>query len=373
MINQIHEYNVLNMPWSLEDNSVDCCVTSPPYWGLRDYGVDGQLGLEKTPDEFIDNMVKVFDEVRRVLKPAGTLWVNIGDSYAATSKKRTIEQATINSTIQGGLAGQTTILKQQNKIVGDLKPKDLVGIPWLLAFALRSAGWYLRQDIIWSKPNPMPESVTDRCTKAHEYIFMLSKNKNYYYDAYAIRTPLSGETYTTFGIETKGNGDNSGLIKLENWANDVPMRKPKKWKTPDGWDTAKGPHGSFHCNGREKGGLYKDKQRGHSRKHAGFNDRWDSLTKDEQKSMGANKRSVWQVATQPFPDAHFATFPEDLIVPCIKAGCPEGGIVLDPFMGAGTTALVTRKLNRNFIGFELNPDYIRIAENRLKRELGMFL
>lgn len=370
--NKIIEYNVLATPWPLEDNSVDCCITSPPYWGLRDYGVKGQLGLEKTPEEFIERMVTVFEEVRRVLKPQGTLWLNIGDSYASQSKKRTEKQATAKSTLAGSLVSQYSILEQQTKIVSGLKPKDLVGIPWMLAFALRSAGWYLRQDIIWHKPNPMPESVTDRCTKAHEYIFMFSKSSRYYYDAYSIRTPYADKTFTTFGIESKGHGDGSGLIQSENWAKDVNVRKPKVWKTPDGWDTKPGSHGSIHREGRRKGESATDKQRGHSRRHNGFNDRWDTMTTKEQQEMGANKRSVWTVSTKGFPEAHFATFPEELILPCVLAGCPKGGLILDPFMGAGTTALVAMSHGRDFTGFELNPKYIKIANNRLKSKFGMF-
>lgn len=356
---------------TLPDNSVDCCITSPPYYGLRDYGVAEQMGLEETPDLFIAKMMEVFDQVHRVLKPTGTLWLNIGDSYAAAPKNRTAAMATEKSTLKGGKKTQAGIINQINKITGDLKAKDLIGIPWMMAFALRSAGWYLRQDIIWHKPNPMPESTRDRCTKSHEYIFMLSKSAKYYYDAFAIRTPYADKTFTTFGIKKTDNGDGSGLIKSENIAASIKTIKPKVWKMLDTWDTGSGSHGAFHKNGREKGAK-ADKQRGHSRKHAGFNDRWDNMTTEQQMSMGANKRSVWTIATQPFRDFHFATFPEDLIVPCIKAGCSEGGIVLDPFMGAGTTALVARKLNRNFIGIELNPEYIKIAEARLKRELGMF-
>jgi site-specific DNA-methyltransferase (adenine-specific) len=372
-INKIIQGDCIEGMKQLPDACVDCCVTSTTYWQLRDYGVKGQLGLEKTPEEYIAKQVEVFEEVRRVLKPKGTLWLNIGDSYAASGKQRTREQATRKSGLNGGLESQIACLNQNSKLVSGLKPKDLVGIPWMLAFALRSAGWYLRKDIIWHKPNPMPESCQDRPTSAHEYIFLMSKSSRYYYDAYSIRTPYADKTFTTFGCEAKGNGDGSGLIQSENWANDVKVRKPKVWKTPDGWDTGSGAHGSVHRNGRQKGEAVKDKQRGHSRRHAGFNDRWDNMTTKEQQEMGANKRSVWTVATKPFPEAHFATFPEDLIVDCIKAGCPEGGLVLDPFMGAGTTALVARKLNRNYIGFELNEKYIQIAEKRLKNELGMFL
>lgn len=328
MINKITQGNVLNGFPEIPDKFVNCCITSPPYWGLRDYGVEGQMGLEPTPEEYIANMVKVFREVKRVLKDDGTLWLNVGDSYAAPGKNRTEEQSTRNSTMQGGLAGQSTILKQQSKIVGDLKPKDLVGIPWMLAFALRADGWYLRQDIIWSKPNPMPESVTDRCTKSHEYIFMLSKSQRYYYDHEAIKTPPKESS-------------------IQRWSQDID-----------------GQNGSDRVPGKTK--------RGHSRRHAGFNDRWDKMTLSEQQSMGANKRSVWTVATKPFSEAHFATFPPELIVDCIKAGCPENGIVFDPFMGAGTTALVARKLNRNYIGRELNPEYIKISDRRMEKELGMF-
>ncbi len=173
---------------SLDSDSINCCVTSPPYYGLRDYGIDGQLGLEKTPEEYVEKLVKIFQEIKRVLKKDGTLWLNLGDSYASLGKNRTVDQAIKNSTLQGSIAGQSQILKQPNKITGNLKPKDLIGIPWMVAFALRDAGWYLRSDIIWSKSNPMPESVKDRPTRSHEYIFLLSKSKKYYYDTDAIKT-----------------------------------------------------------------------------------------------------------------------------------------------------------------------------------------
>lgn len=370
----------------LPAESVNMCVTSPPYWALRDYGIKGQYGLEETPEIFIQKLVQVFREVKRVLKDDGTLWLNIGDSYASQAKSRSDEQAIKRSTLKGSTSGQIACKDQRNKLVGDLKPKDLVGIPWMLAFALRMDGWYLRQDIIWHKPNPMPESVSDRCTKSHEYIFLLSKSSRYYYDAMAIATPYADKTLTTFGIETiKGNGDGSGLIQSENWSNSISVRKPKVWKTPDGWDTGKGSHGSFHKDGREKGriprpgidtkgdnqgvgtiplGINGSKLKGHS----GYFDGDGNLIGNGL----ANKKSVWTVATKPFKEAHFATFPQELIVDCIKAGCPVDGIVLDPFMGAGTTALVASKLNRKYIGFELNPDYVAIAESRLKNQLGLF-
>ena len=297
---------------TLPDQSVNTCVTSPPYWGLRDYGMPGQLGLELTPEEYVANMVGVFRQVKRILRDDGTLWINLGDSYAGGSRS--------------------------------LKPKDLVGIPWMVAFALRADGWYLRSDIIWSKPNPMPESVTDRPTKAHEYLFLLSKSANYHYDHESIREPAAESS-------------------IQRWSQNV--------------ESQEGSHranGGAKINGTMKavGGPRRgDKQRGHGRGHNGFNDRWDQMTKEEQ-SFGRNKRSVWTVATKPFPEAHFATYPPELIEPCILAGCPKGGTVLDPFFGAGTTGLVADRLQRNCIGIELNPQYVEIAERRLKKEAGMF-
>lgn len=303
--NIIHNCDCLTGLRDLPNNSVDCCVTSPPYYGLRDYGVDGQIGQEQTPEAFIDQLVKVFREVRRVLRPEGTCWVNIGDSYNDLRK-----------------AG--------------LKSKDLIGIPWMLAFALRADDWYLRQDIIWAKPNPMPESVRDRCTKSHEYIFLLTKSAKYYFDADAIKEPAKGWNGGKFE-------DGKNLINHPN------VGKNRQCK-PTGWDNGKGSHRSYHRDGRAKEIEYTD----------GITER-------------RNKRSVWTVSTQPCKEAHFATYPEKLIVDCIKAGCPESGIVLDPFMGSGTTAIVAAKLGRKYIGYELNPDYIAIADKRIRNELGMFL
>lgn len=316
----------------LEDKSIDCCVTSPPYYGLRDYGHTGQIGLEETPQQYVDRLVEVFREVKRVLKNDGTLWLNLGDSYCA-SKTGSVGN---KSTFEGGRANQDESQKRidKSKIVG-LKPKDLIGIPWRVAFALQADGWYLRQDIIWHKPNPMPESVRDRCTKAHEYIFMLSKSPKYYYDAEAIRTPAKESTI---------------------------LRLSQNIDSQQGSDRVPGK-----ANGKMKAVIMMDKQRGHSRRHAGFNDRWDSMTKEEQSSLGANKRSVWTVATKPFKEAHFATFPSDLIEPCILAGCRPDGTVLDPFMGAGTTAVVALQTDRKYLGIELNPDYVAIAENRISK------
>lgn len=298
----------------LPDGCVNCCVTSPPYYGLRDYGVDGQLGLEETPEAYVGKMVDVFRGVKRLLKDDGTLWLNLGDSYWGGGW-RGADLNENSGDIQKGHKGThcgATMPEMKGKN-DTYKPKDLVGIPWMVAFALRADGWYLRQDIIWHKPNPMPESVTDRCTKAHEYIFLMSKSARYYYDADAIKEKMVG----------------------------VPHNPGNKAKPSDG----------------------------HLRNDFGT-DRMDKVWGEDGM---ANKRSVWTVTTKPFSEAHFATFPERLIVDMIKAGCPEDGTVLDPFMGAGTTAVVARKLNRSFVGVELNPAYVDIANKRLYSEMGMFL
>ena len=320
----------------LPDACIDSCVTSPPYWLLRDYAVMGQLGQEPTPEAYVVAMVRVFDEVRRVLKPQGTLWLNLGDSYAGNRGRQVASAKGANK----GLANMGTGRGMKAADFG-LKPKDLVGIPWMAAFALRAAGWYLRQDIIWHKPNCTPESVTDRCTRNHEYIFLLSKSPRYYYDHIAIKTPLKRSSVSRYSQD----------VEKQAGSNRVPGK----------------------TNGPMKAIRKADKQRGHGRRHAGFNERWDNMTKAEQQANGANKRSVWTVAPRPFKEAHFATYPPELIIDCIKAGCPPGGVVLDPFMGSGTTALVASVLGRHFIGFEINPAYVAIADKRLRERLGFFL
>lgn len=345
--NTIHNTDCLNGMKLLQDNSVDCCVTSPPYWGLRDYGVDGQIGLEETPEMFVKKMTAIFEEVRRVLKPEGTLWLNLGDSYAGSGKgKGDIHK---NSTINGS-----------HHYIGDVhtgksscKPKDLVGIPWMVAFALRDAGWYLRQDIIWSKPNPTPESVKDRCTKAHEYIFLLSKSRKYYFNNEAIKTPLKDASVARL-IQNIENQQGSDRVPGKTNGNMKAVR-PKRNPRPS--DNRKGNQGTGGIPIGLNGSSFKN-----------------HLKEDGDLLHGskANKKSVWSIATSPYKEAHFATYPQKLIVDCIKAGCPEEGIVLDPFMGAGTTALVARKLNRNYIGFELNKEYVEIANKRLEKELGIF-
>lgn len=318
-INRIVCSDVLDYLRSLPDGCVNTCVTSPPYWGLRDYGVDGQLGLEATPDEYVTKMVDVFAEVRRVLRKDGTLWLNLGDSYATGG----MSNPSSKSTLGGGKdRGASSYLISRN-IPDGLKHKDLVGIPWRVAFALQSDGWYLRSDIIWHKPNPMPESVTDRCTKAHEYIFLLSKSAKYYYDNEAIKEEaVDEESY-------KGRR----------------FRGPKS--------------------------IYLNNAIPSSMNHQSFDKGKNELAGKTYEKV--NKRSVWTVTVKPFNESHFATFPPNLIEPCIKAGCPEGGIVLDPFMGAGTTALVATGLGRNWLGCELNPEYVAIAERRLNNEVGILL
>jgi DNA modification methylase len=299
---------------SLPDESVHCVVTSPPYWGLRDYGQDGQIGLEDTPEAYTARMVEVFREVRRVLRDDGTLWLNLGDSYAASG-----ERTNNNASGKSGLNSNPTNLFAQKriklKIDHGLKPKDLVGIPWRIAFALQADGWWLRQDIIWHKPNPMPESVTDRCTKAHEYIFLLSKSARYWYDAEAVKEPAAEST-------------------LERW-HGMPVRKNA---SPQGLNA--GSVSGESCFGISP--------------------------------TGRNRRSVWTVTTKPFSGAHFAVMPPDLVEPCVLAGCPEGGTVLDPFGGAGTTALVADRLGRNAIICELNPEYVKIAKDRLEGDNPLF-
>jgi len=288
--------------WSTDGIKAQTCVTSPPYYGLRDYGHDGQLGLEETPEEYIKAMVEVFRCVWDLLKDDGTLWLNIGDSYASQGGRQ-VEQTVRNTKdyVNAGQMGSDGTGTTRRPPDG-IKAKDLIGIPWMLAFALRADGWYLRQDIIWHKPNPMPESVTDRCTKAHEYIFLLSKSSKYYYDNEAIKDPVKQD-----------------------------------WGTRDRTD------GKYHNEGS---GLQP---------HSGL----------EKSYEMANKRSVWSVNTKPYAGAHFAVFPSDLIEPCILAGAPVGGIVLDPFMGSGTTAQVAQNLCRKYLGCELNESYKSLQDKRL--------
>jgi len=379
-INKIYQGDALEVLRTFPDESVNCCVTSPPYYGLRDYNTTpmiwdgdkscehefntgikkgitgseckligagkamtearytsdstyafcskcgawkGELGLEPTPELYVKHLVEIFREVNRVLKKDGTCWLNLGDSYAGSGCGRNGngEIGVLNSAKQRSNKGANIgNLHGITKTGEGLKPKDLIGIPWMVAFALRADGWYLRQDIIWHKPNPMPESVTDRCTKSHEYIFLLAKSQRYYYDQDAIMQPVADATVQRMAQQIDKQ---KGSDRVPGKTNG-PMKAVGSGRIP-----------------RLGGGL-------------------------------ANKKSVWTVPTMPFKEAHFATFPPNLIIDCIKAGCPEGGIVLDPFIGAGTTGLVAKKLNHNYVGIELNPEYIKIAEKRIFNEIGLF-
>jgi DNA modification methylase len=306
----------IEMMKTIPSRSVNCCVTSPPYFGLRDYGHEGQIGLEETPEAFVQKMVEVFREVNRVLRDDGTLWLNLGDSYAGSGKGRNgdgspnVDPLSKQATSAGTIIGK--LIKSQTP---DCKPKDLIGIPWRVAFALQADGWYLRQDIIWHKPNPMPESVTDRCTKAHEYIFLLSKSARYFYDHSATMEPAQyGEQHAA---------------KATSWGTN--RKHPNK------------------TNLREYA-------------FAGDN---HTCHKAADGSYSRNKRSVWTVTTKPYKGAHFATFPPDLVRPCILAGCPTGGTVLDPFGGSGTTGQVAMEEGRKSILCELNPEYVQLMNQRL--------
>ena len=355
---KIYQGNCIEVLKDFPDESIDCVVTSPPYWGLRDYGTaeweggdencehkvgritrgglsemqskniggfgdesiknggscphcgairkDSQLGLEETPEEFVANLVRVFSKVKRVLKKEGTCWLNLGDTYSAQRWTKKGETKTEAQPMNKMKDDWRSIAPTKNSGLPD---KNLTGIPWRVAFALQSDGWYLRQDIIWHKPNPMPESVQDRCTKAHEYIFLLTKSPKYFYDIDAIREPHQS-------------------------LDDYKKRKNKTYSK----NLSKGGTGE-QCLGRDRGDFYNEK--------------------------GRNKRSVWKISTKPYKEAHFATFPIELPITCIKAGCPEGGIVLDPFFGSGTTGLAAQELHRHWVGIELNPEYIEIANRRV--------
>ncbi len=294
------------------DNSVDCVVTSPPYWGLRDYGVgEDALGLEPTPDLYVEHMVEIFREARRVLKPEGTCWLNIGDSYAANTSRSPHDRSSFRR--------DRMERQDMDRIAGGLKPKDLCLIPFRLALALQADGWYVRSDIIWSKPNPMPESVRDRPTTAHEHVFLLAKSERYYFDQDAVREPHSNVSLARARRNRFGG--------------------KYQWSDPSE----------------------------HGRLKAGENYGPDGDPDKVCSPGGRNIRTVWTIPTQPFPEAHFAVFPEKLVEPCIKAGCTEGGLVLDPFTGAGTTAVVARRLGCRFIGAELNEEYCEIVAKRLSQ------
>lgn len=293
---------------TLPDKSVHCCVTSPPYFGLRDYGHDGQIGLEATPELYVAELVAVFREVWRVLRDDGTVWLNLGDSYSRMQADNVPQSK-----------NPMVVPPSMRERIVNLPPKNLIGIPWRVAFALQADGWYLRQDIIWHKPNPMPESVTDRCTKAHEYIFLLSKSERYYYDAEAVKEEAS----------------------------DHPATANRRLYSDDSAVGTKALHGNgWGQSGKGINGAYRTSTR--------------------------NRRSVWTVATKPYAEAHFATYPPKLVEPCVLAGCPVGGTVLDPFGGSGTTAAVAISHGRNAILCELTPEYGELIHERVGEALASY-
>lgn len=299
--------DALEMLRTLPDNSVHCCVTSPPYYALRDYGVDGQIGREDTPAQYVARLTDVFSEVRRVLRPSGTLWLNIADTYAGKGN----QGDSVDPKYPNGRTGQTVAI---NRRVEGCKAKDMIGIPWMLAFALRDSGWYLRSDIIWMKANPMPESCKDRPSRCYEHVFLLTKSRSYYYDAAAIAEPVAEST---------------------------PMRMRRKF-------------------GKNK---YSAGIPGQAHQH--LNDYRPNGYAEEDIPLLRNKRDVWQINSVPYKGAHFAAYPPKLVETCLLAGCPQDGIVLDPFLGSGTTAAVAKQMGRHYIGIELNPDYCEVAKQRI--------
>lgn len=338
---------------------VQTCVTSPPYFGLRDYGVDGQIGLESCMEEFLESMVEVFSLVHDLLDDSGTLWLNLGDSYSAGGNGG---QGSGSGSFHGHKSRGNVDLAGKPKKTPGFKPKQLLGIPWRVAFALQDSGWYLRQDIIWSKPNPMPESVKDRCTKSHEYIFLLSKSKRYFFDHDSIKEKASYP-----------KGPNSP----ESIASPYGQGFSREYKSPDGWDTSvgEGGHGTIHKKGREKGNRKTFRGGGAYTQGGSFDNQSDAENNSQGNEPNISglrgKRSVWTVATRPYSQAHFATYPEELIEPCILAGSKPGDIVFDPFMGSGTTAAVAQRLGRNYLGSELNPEYFDLHDDRIGTQPGM--
>ena len=302
----IHNGDSLEILRTLPDTSAQCCVTSPPYWGLRDYGHDGQIGLEETPEQYVSRLVAVFAEVRRVLADDGVLWLNLGDSYNSNQARA---GRAVGDGHRGSDAPTLNTAHQRRVHVPSMKPKDLVGITWRVAFALQADGWYLRSDTIWHKPNPMPESVRDRPTKAHEYVFLMSKSARYFYDQDAIRE----------------QSDQPGRVRRDRIG------------------------GASHVERQQhsEGGLFTG-------------------------STTRNARSVWTIPTQPYPGAHFAVMPPALADRCIRAGSRVGDVVLDPFAGAGTTGMVARRLQRQFVGIELNPTFAEMARHRIDDDAPLF-
>jgi DNA modification methylase len=325
-------------------SSVHLICTSPPYWRQRDYGVSGQLGLEPTPEQYIDALLAIFRGCARVLRDDGSCWINIGDKWATSG--------------QGG-AGY--------------KRKDLIGLPFMLAFAMRADGWYWRSTEIWAKANGMTESTSDRPVVAHEYVLQFSKSEKYYYDAAAVRLPAVPESTARLGRAMRASLDGSGGFVMSGGGYAPPGQSPHSGARRSGSSTISGsPHGRHADTPLPVKERRTDKQRGHSRRHAGFNDRWDAMTREEQRATGAALRSVWWLPVANSPDAHFAVMPNELAATIILAGSPKGGMVLDPFGGSGTTALVADRLGRDATLIELKPEYVEIARRRIERDAGLF-
>ena len=344
----------------MASESVHCVVTSPPYWRQRDYGMHGQIGLEQTPEQYVEELTTIFRELRRVLRDDGTAWINIGDKWAS-----------------GGNGGGGSFMADRGEAWAHAKnskgwrsppigykDKDLVGLPFMLAFAMRADGWFWRQCNIWAKPNGMPESVSDRSTVSHEYVLHFSKRNDYWYDSDAARTPAAPSTETRLAqdIDAQAGSDRANGGAKSNGR----MKALGRGLTGT-------PHGR-HALGENlpESERRSDKQRGHSRKHQGFNDRWDSMEREQQLASGSNLRSVWWISPAQFREGHYAVMPDTLAQICILAGCPKGGTVLDPFFGAGTTGLVADRNGRDCIGIELNPEYAAMAELRIAKEAGLF-
>lgn len=399
---------------TLPDASVQTCVTSPPYLGLRDYGVDGQIGLEPTPAEYVAKLVAVFREVKRVLRDDGTFWLNLGDSYVSTAPG-TMGDALRQDGILAAVKDDTAEARRKFRpaVPEGLKPKDLMGMPWQVAFALQADSWYLRSDVIeevelycpcgcgyvleeriwrygqdrdiaWAKENGMPESVLDRPVRAHEYIFLLTKSGKPQFWVHRDR-PYADRTFKRPAPDYVWIHRETGEERTEEPSDAEHWRRKNLWRSCDyyydaaairepakatNWHDATGS--GYQAPGQTSQRGNRDKQRGHSRRHAGFNARWDAMPREQQMAFGHAKRDTWHVATQPFPDAHYAVMPEAIAETCILAGCPEGGTVLDPFAGSGTTLAVANRLGRHAIGIELNRDYARLIHDRCRQSGFVF-
>ncbi len=337
---RILEGNVRRHLAEIPDCSIQCVVTSPPYWGLRDYGVEGQIGLEPTPGEYIATLVEVFREVRRVLRDDGTVWLNLGDAYCSGTAVGRKPTTLSGPRVPSGWTNRSQ--PPRTPATDGLKPKDMIGIPWIVALALRADGWWLRADIIWAKPNPMPESVTDRPTKAHEYVFLLSKSARYFYDADAVAEPVSPNTHMRVSQDVAAQ---IGSLRANGGTrSDRPMKAvikaPKTVANPDA--------------------------------RSGIKQNQSFADATALPVTSRNLRSVWNIPTEPFSEAHFATFPKKLVEPCVKAGSRPGDTILDPFAGSGTTGVVALRLGRSFIGIELSPEYAEMARRRIRDDAPLF-